>query len=65
MTQESNQVEDRRAYRISFRINSSHQSLTVIYESLVDRDFDVAEKEIKQIIAEMRLILKSIQQDDF
>jgi hypothetical protein len=62
LTQEE---EDKRAYRIAFRLNASHQSLAVIYENLVDRDFSVAEKEIKQIVAEMRLILKSIQQDDF
>ena len=65
MNQELNDTEDRRAYRISFRINSCHQALTVVYETLVDREFSVSEKEIKQIISELRLMLKSIHQDDF
>jgi hypothetical protein len=65
MNQELNDSEDRRAYRISFRINSCHQALTVVYETLVDREFSVSEKEIRQIITELRLMLKSIQHDDF
>lgn len=60
-----NDDEDKRAYRIAFRLNASHQSLNVIYESLVDREFGIAEKELKQIVTELRLIIKSIQQDDF
>lgn len=65
MNQELNDSEDRRAYRISFRINACHQALTVIYETLVDREFSISEKEIKQVITEMRLMLKSMQHDDF
>jgi hypothetical protein len=65
MNQELNDSEDRRAYRISFRINSCHQALTVVYETLVDREFSTSEKEIKQIISELKLMLKSIHQDDF
>jgi hypothetical protein len=65
MLQELNDSEDKRAYRISFRINSCHQALTVVYETLVDREFSTSEKEIKQIITELRLMLKSIHQDDF
>jgi len=65
MNQELNDSEDKRAYRISFRLNACHQSLTVIYESLVDREFGVSEKEIRQVITEMRIILKSMHHDDF
>jgi hypothetical protein len=65
MNQELNDSEDKRAYRISFRVNSCHQALTIIYETLVDREFSVSEKEIRQIITELRLMLKSIQHDDF
>jgi len=65
MNQELNDSEDKRAYRISFRINACHQALTVIYESLVDREFGISEKEIRQVITEMRIILKSIHHDDF
>lgn len=65
MNQELNDSEDKRAYRISFRLNACHQSLTVIYESLVDREFGISEKEIKQVITEMKIILKSMHHDDF
>ena len=65
MNQELNDSEDKRAYRISFRINSCHQALTVIYETLVDREFVTAEQEVRQLISEMKLIIKSIQHDDF
>jgi hypothetical protein len=65
MNQELNDSEDKRAYRISFRLNVCHQSLTVIYESLVDREFVTAEKELRQVINELRLIIKSMPNDDF
>lgn len=65
MNQELNDSEDKRAYRISFRLNACHQSLAVIYESLVDREFGSVENEARQIINEMRLIIKSIKHDDF
>ena len=65
MKQELNESEDKRAYRISFRVNACHQALTVIYETLVDREFVTAEKEIKQIITELRIMLKSMPHDDF
>jgi hypothetical protein len=65
MKNELNDSEDKRAYRISFTLNSCHKALTVVYESLVDREFVTAEKEIRQIISEMKLIMKSIKHDDF
>jgi len=65
MNQELNDSEDKRAYRISFRLNACHQALTVIYETLVDREFVTADKEIRQVITEMKLIIKSMQHDDF
>lgn len=65
MTRKADLSEDRRACRISFRINACHKSLTELYESLVDRDFVVSEKEAKQVISELKLIIKSIKHDDF
>lgn len=56
--------ENIRAQRIIFRINLNHLLLADIYEKLVDRDFISAEKDIKDIIADLRLILKSIKEDD-
>jgi hypothetical protein len=57
--------ENARAERISFRINQNHLLLANIYENLVDRDFKPAEKDIRDIIVDLRLILKSIEEDDF
>lgn len=57
--------ENIRAQRIIFRINLNHLLLTDIYEKLVDRDFLSAEKDIKDIMADLRLILKSLEDDDF
>jgi hypothetical protein len=39
--------------------------LTDIYENLVDRDFIPAEKDIRELIMELKFILKSIEEDDF
>jgi hypothetical protein len=58
-------LENKRAMRILFIMNICHTSLDDIYESLVDRDFEFASEEIRNIILELRLILKSIPDDDF
>lgn len=58
-------LENDRAYRISFRIKENHILLSSIYEKLVDREFIPAEKDIKKLITDLRLIIKSIQDDDF
>lgn len=57
--------ECRRAERILFTTNICHKSLDNIYEGLVDRDFEPVKEEIKTVIVELRLILKSIDEDDF
>lgn len=57
--------ENKRAERIVFRINEQHLLLANVYENLVDRDFVQAEKDIRDIIIDLRLILKSIEDDDF
>jgi hypothetical protein len=62
---ENNQLENDRAFRIALRIKENHLLLANIYENLVDRDFDSSEKDIKTIIVDLRLILKSIEEDDF
>jgi hypothetical protein len=59
------QLENERAFRIALRLTNCHISLTTIYESLVDREFDSIEKETKRITMEMKFILKSIKDDDF
>lgn len=57
--------ENSRAERIAFRINEQHLLLANIYENLVDREFVPAEKDIRNLIIDLRLILKSIEDDDF
>jgi hypothetical protein len=57
--------ENLRAERISFRINEHHLILANIYENLVDRDFVPVEKDIRNLIIDLRLILKSMEEDDF
>ena len=57
--------EELRAERIMFSINECHLSLTCVYEGLVDREFKDAEKKLKEIIMELKLMLRSIEDDDF
>lgn len=57
--------ENSRAERIAFRINEQHLVLANIYENLVDRDFIHAERDIRNLIINFKLILKSIEDDDF
>ena len=58
-------TENARAERIAFRINEQHLLLANIYENLVDRDFVPAERDIRNLIVDLRLILKSLEDDDF
>lgn len=60
-----NKEELDRAFRISFIINENHLLLNSIYESLVDREFALAQKDIKIIVSDLRSIIKSIDEDDF
>lgn len=57
--------EDKRACRIAFRIDEDHLLLASIYENLVDRDFKLVEKDIRNLMIDLRFILKSIPKDDF
>ncbi len=57
--------ENLRAYRISIRTKECHDRLADVYENLVDREFEKVEKDIKTIIIQLRLILKSLDEDDF
>ena len=60
-----NNSENARAERIAFRINEQHLLLANIYENLVDRDFVPAERDIRNLVVDLRLILKSMEDDDF
>ena len=58
-------TENARAERIAFRLNEQHLLIANIYENLVDRDFVPAERDIRNLIVDLRLILKSLEDDDF
>jgi hypothetical protein len=57
--------ENARAERIAFRINQHHLLLANIYENLVDREFKPAEQDLRDLIIDLRLIIKSLEDDDF
>jgi len=57
--------ENARANRIAARVGLNHVLLASIYENVVDRDFKKAEIELKELIYDLRLMLKSIEEDDF
>jgi hypothetical protein len=57
--------ENERASRLALRINENHLLLANVYENLVDRDFVRVDKDIKVIILQLKLILKSMEDDDF
>jgi hypothetical protein len=57
--------ENARANRIASRVGLNHTLLASIYENVVDRDFKKAEVELKELIYDLRLMLKSIEEDDF
>ena len=57
--------ENERAERLAFRINEYHSIMNGLYENLVERDFQAVETDIKFLIMELKLILKSIPNDDF
>ena len=57
--------ENKRAHRIAFRMTENHNLLSNIYENLVDRDFKAVEKDAKNLIVDLRYIIKSLEEDEF
>lgn len=60
-----NRLEKERAHRIGIRMEDIHLSVTDIYEKLVDREFDDIPTKVKTIITDLRMLLKSMEDDDF
>lgn len=46
-------------------MRENHMLMANIYENLVDRDFKLVERDINIVIMDLRLIKKSIEDDDF
>lgn len=63
--EQNRKTDNERAERISLRITEQHIILTRVYENIVDREFVPAEKDIRNLIVDLRLILKSLEDDDF
>lgn len=57
--------EQKRAERIFKRIEEYHKLIADIYDKLVDREFESAQKDLYFLLMELRCILKSIKKDDF
>lgn len=57
--------ENKRAERLAFRIGEYHSVMSNVYDNLVDRNFQTVETDVKFLIMELKLILKSIPDDDF
>ena len=65
MPKSNRECECERGARISLTTNSLHNNVTNIYEGLCDRDFPSVRAEIKVIQDELRIITKSIEDDEF
>ena len=46
-------------------MTENHNLLSNIYENLVDRDFKAVEKDAKNLIVDLRYIIKSLEEDEF
>jgi len=58
-------LERERAMRIGLRMEDCHLAINEIYEKLVDRDFEGIHDKVKVIISDLRMVLKSMEDDDF
>ncbi len=47
------------------RMEDIHLAVTDIYEKLVDREFDTVPDKVKTIISDLKMLLKSMEDDDF
>lgn len=62
---DNKKLEIERAMRISMRMEDCHLVISDIYEKLVDREFDTVPQQIKSLISDLRMVLKSMEDDDF
>jgi hypothetical protein len=62
---DTRKLEKERANRIGMRMEDIHLAVTDIYEKLVDREFETVPVKVKTIITDLRMLLKSMEDDDF
>lgn len=60
-----NEQENNRAQRIAYMTEGFHEIVTSIYENLVDREYDSATQDIKELMRDLRATLKLIEDEDF
>jgi hypothetical protein len=58
------QKERDRAARIAFTTEGFHTSVAMIYEKLVDREYESVKNDIKSLIKDLRDIIKTIEYDE-
>lgn len=60
------QEERDRAARIAFTTECFHASVAMIYEKLVDREYESVNDDVKLLIKDLRDIIKTIEyEEDF
>jgi hypothetical protein len=60
------QEERDRAARIAFTTEGFHASVAMIYEKLVDREYESVNDDVKLLIKDLRDIIKTIEyEEDF
>lgn len=62
---ETEKKENDRAARIAFTTSGYHESISTIYEQVVDREYEPAKEQIKLLMKDLRDLYKSIEDDDF
>lgn len=62
---DAKKLEIERANRICMRMDDIHISVADIYEKLVDREFTTVPDKVKSIVSDLRMMLKSMEDDDF
>jgi len=62
---DTSKLEKERANRIGMRMEDIDIAVTDIYEKLVDREFDTVPDKVKTIISDLKMLLKSMEDDDF
>ena len=62
---DTSKLEKERANRIGMRMEDIHLAVTDIYEKLIDREFDTVPTKVKTIISDLKMLLKSMEDDDF
>lgn len=57
--------ENKRAQRIAYMTEGFHIIVASIYEKLVDREYDSATQDIKELMRDLRATIKLIEDEDF